>query len=84
MGRSAGLFVVDSIVCVRLRVRVRGGGVQHAGFSRLQWGRNYADFRYFQETGYGPSARGGLKETRLFQIGEEGTQAFAGVRRKKE
>lgn len=51
MGRSAGLFVVDSA----------GDGV-HVWVELLE--EEYADFRYFQETCYGPSA---LKETRLFK-----------------
>lgn len=54
MGRSAGLFVVDS-----------AGDSVHVWVDLLE--EEYADFRYFQETCYGPSAPGSLKETLLFK-----------------
>ncbi len=54
MGRSAGLFVVDS-----------AGDSVHVWVDLLE--EEYADFRYFQETCYGPSALGSLKETHLFK-----------------
>lgn len=54
MGRSAVLFVVDST-----------GDSVHVWVELLE--EEYADFRYFQETCYGPSTQSCLKETHLFK-----------------